>query len=110
MKLRNPFSTDTRLLFFDAQYMCWTCGENGSNSGGTELHHITGRSSNSPLNGAILCHKCHEKILHTQEEEMELLNKTILYLHSKGYRWTDKDVEFLRANERLIKNNPIASI
>lgn len=110
MKLANPFSTETRWLFHDVQYHCWICGENGQGKGGTELHHIVGRSSNSPLNGAVLCKECHGRMVHTQQEEMELLNKTIHYLHSRRYVWTEADMQFLRDNERLIKNNPITQV
>lgn len=110
MKLANPFTNETRWLFHDVQYLCWKCGENGQMKGGTELHHIVGRSSNSPLNGAVLCKDCHAGVTHTAEEEMELLNKTIIYLHSRHYVWTEKDMQFLRDNERLIKNNPLAKV
>lgn len=48
MQLRNPFSSATRLLF--DVWICWKCGGNGQQKGGLELHHIVGRSSNSPLN------------------------------------------------------------
>lgn len=92
MKLKNPFTEETRALFLDAQYDCWLCGGNQ----GVEAHHIFGRVSNSPLNLAPLCRKCHERINHNDVEEKYLLGLTIGYLDRVGYRKTDADYEFLK--------------
>lgn len=49
MHLDNPFSKETRELFRDV-WVCWECGQNGQETGGLELHHITGRDSDSAYN------------------------------------------------------------
>lgn len=94
MKLNNPFSTETRWLFFDYQ-MCWICGSNGNGRGGLELHHIVGRDSSSPFNAAVLDKECHEKIKHTEKEESELFTKTFLILKQSGYNETHDDNLFI---------------
>ena len=101
MKLRNPFSTDTRWLFHDKQYECWECGGNGQQSGGTELNHTTGRDSNSPLNGSVLCKKCHAKVGHTDQEQAKYLQKTLRYLMKIDYTLTEKDTAFYNKYKRL---------
>ncbi len=55
MQLKNDFSTETRNIFA-WNYTCWWCGRNHANA----LHHIKGRSSNSPLNACpINNNSCH---------------------------------------------------
>lgn len=101
MKLQNPFSPESREWFRDC-WECWKCGQNGQGRGGLELHHITGRDSNSTLNGAILCKYCHENILHTNEEERWLTLKTVQYLYGKGYQIQPRDVAHLMIHPYLI--------
>lgn len=101
MNLRNPFTTETRLLFLGV-WVCWQCGGNGTQAGGLELHHIMGRISASPFNAAILCHNCHEKVLHTQEVESVLFLKTLVFLKSIKYRMTSEDMYFLEDNKNRL--------
>lgn len=107
MFLNNPFSLDTRLLYLGVWY-CWICGGNGQNKGGLELHHIVGRSSNSPLNSALLCHECHSHMGHSQEEERALFLKTLRFLRSIKYQLTSQDMYFMEDNkQRLISEEVI---
>ncbi len=105
MKLKNPFTDKTRALFLDAQYTCFNCGGNGSNSGGIELNHTIGRESNSPLNGSPLCKECHSHVGHTDEEHKKLLNKTLNYLISQHYKLTEEDWDFIRKHHKMYANN-----
>jgi len=98
MKLKNPFTNDTRWLFFDIRYSCYICGRNN-----TELHHIAGRVSSSPLNASVLCKVCHNKINHSEQEEIFLFKKTLLYLKKIGYNLSSKDYDFIEKNKRLQK-------
>lgn len=98
MKLKNNFSTETRWLFFEKRYECGNCGGNGQYCGGTELHHILGRCSSSPLNASVLCKKCHSKEIHTDEQKTKLLQKTIRCLLSQNYKITEEDREFIIKN------------
>lgn len=91
MKLKNPFTDETRALFLDVQYDCWKCGSNQ----GVEAHHIFGRMSNSPLNLAPLCRKCHEAVTHSDYEQKYLLGITLTYLEKVGYKKTQADYDFL---------------
>jgi len=100
MKLDNPFPLEVRLLYL-YNYACWECGQNGSRSGGLELHHIWGRISASALNSAPLCKLCHVHILHTQEEHLRLFKKTINYLSKEKYKLLRIDEDFLE----IIKND-----
>lgn len=99
MKLRNPFTPDTRELFRE-HYNCQWCGMSGADA----LHHIMGRVSPSPLNaGPIHNHKCHigNGTLENDESRSMLLKATYKYLMSEGYRLTDTDLEFYEQYERL---------
>lgn len=109
MKLENPFSNETRLLFADA-WMCWECGSNGNKRGGLELHHITGRDSSSPFNAAVLCKVCHEKVGHTDEEEKYYFAKTIAYLledKENKFKVGQREEDFLARHAYLVHNNPV---
>jgi hypothetical protein len=101
MKLQNPFSQETRELFRDC-WQCWECGENGQRTGGLELHHITGRDSNSPLNASILCKGCHAHALHTNDEEAGYTMTTMKYLYGIGYSVTERDTEHLSKHPYLV--------
>ena len=104
MKLRNNFSSRNRLLFFDFRYKCWECGQNGSRTGGTELHHIKGRCSSSVFNGAVLCKKCHSAVGHTFKEEQKYLQKTATIVFRavlrNNYSLDENDKNFLVANNK----------
>lgn len=100
MKLRNNFTTETRELFRDVQYSCFECGGNGQECGGTSIHHILGRISDSPLNGAVLCGNCHSKCGHSFSEESEYLKQTIKYLVKIEYKFTEDDCLFFKENSK----------
>lgn len=100
MKLYHPFSQETRTLFLYHQY-CWKCRSNGNGRGGLELHHICGRrktglNMDSPFNASVLCHYCHENILHTQEEQLELFLFTTKVLKEELYKPKEYDIVFLQ--------------
>lgn len=96
MKLKHPFKTETRWLFFDSQYTCGECGGNGQDCGGTELHHIVGRKSSSPYNAITLCKGCHAKVGHTDKEQRKYIEQTIEYLSRNHYEPTEQDKQFLK--------------
>lgn len=104
MKLKNKFTTETRYLFFDIQYICIECKRNGQDCGGVELHHILGRVSASPFNACVLCKECHSTIGHNFEEEKKYLQinaKHIFKLITQGlYKLTEEDKLFLKQNEK----------
>lgn len=102
MQLQNPFPFEVRKLYLDC-WTCWICGANGQQRGGLEIHHITGRDSDSAFNSSCLCHYCHEKVLHTQEVESMLFLKTLKYLKGIEYVPIQKDLDFLREHyQRLV--------
>jgi len=96
MKLKNPFSNETRHLFFDTRYTCFFCGANNN-----ELHHISGRISSSALNASVLCKECHGRVGHDEKEEKLLFLKTLNYLTQQGYTITEKDLKFIQSYKRL---------
>jgi hypothetical protein len=102
MKLQHPFSEETRNLYL-YRYDCDSCGSNQM----LELHHITGRRSNSPLNASLLCHNCHGHAGHSLEEEQKLFARNLQNLCRDGYTITSEDMDFLTKNGRLITNNPL---
>ena len=104
MLLKNPFETEI-LIETKSHWYCWNCGSNQL----LELHHITGRDSNSRLNGCVLCKECHNLVTHSQEERQRFTNLAILFWWRKGYKWQEKDIEHLKAHPYLVKNNPILS-
>ena len=90
MKLQFDFPIEVRNLFIDC-FSCWECGQNGSQTGGLQLHHIWGRVSCSALNGAILCARCHEKVTHSVQEHRRYFLQTYAFLlnlaHSGLFKW-----------------------
>lgn len=90
MKLNNPFSDDTRLLFLYV-YSCFLCGRSDR---GLELHHIIGRGSSSPLNACPLCIECHSHIGHSVAEQRKLLHRTAVFLEDQNYELTKEDEIF----------------
>ena len=101
MQLQNPFTLNTRLLYLDC-WTCWICGSNGQSNGGLEIHHITGRDSNSPFNSSCLCGSCHRHMGHSQEEEQKLFLKTLEYLYNLEYEPMDSDFAFITAHAYLV--------
>ena len=89
MKLKNDFSAKTRQLFADG--FCFIC----STSVTLELHHICGRVSDSPMNGALLCREHHSHMGHNMAEEGSLLLSTARFLLHRHYVPTDEDLRFL---------------
>lgn len=63
-------------------------------TGGIELNHVVGRSSSSPLNASVLCHRCHSHVKHTDTEHRELFRITLEYLNAQDYQWTEEDKAF----------------
>lgn len=98
MKLNNPFPDEIRNIFLYV-YACFKCGRSDR---GLELHHITGRDSDSAFNACPLCKDCHAKIGHTQSEEKELYGYTKDFLMSERYNPIEKDWQFLREHKHLI--------
>ena len=102
MKLRNTFSIPTRYLFFERRYECADCGGNGQGVGGIELHHIVGRSSNSPLNAVPLCKECHASVGHTDEEHIRFFGWNLKHLLGReDYQLVKRDEEFIEEHKRL---------
>ena len=97
MKLRNAFSQDTRNLFL-YEYSCWVTGRSDC---GLELHHIVGRSSNSPLNAFLISTEAHSHIGHSFKEEAKFLQHTLRWLLRQGYELTKKDIEFYNQHKKL---------
>lgn len=92
--LKNNFSESTRFLFTQIPQFCYNCGINYP----LELHHICGRVTNSPLNGSLLCHNCHEKgTVHYFYSREELLRQTFFNLIVNGYELSTKDLDFIES-------------
>lgn len=99
--MRGEFSKKTRELFDLGGYMrSWESGQNNA----SEIHHILGRSSNSPYNAAPINSKEHMpegrmslKLppIHCFETHSKYLKKTKKYLDSIGYAPIEQDEEFL---------------
>lgn len=100
MELKNSFSDHTRHLFLGC-WECWECGQNGTATGGLELHHIKGRESKCALNASILCKKCHSHVGHTDKEHKKYLTKTIKFLLANKYDMKITDVDFYIENKKL---------
>lgn len=103
MKLRNPFSEETRMLYFYHYECCW-CQQNGWDA----IHHILGRVSSSPLNSAPIHNlKCHigNSLLDTFENRSMLLKKTRNILLLTGYVFTTEDKQFIIKNKKYYDYN-----
>lgn len=103
MHLQNPFSDDTRTLFI-WKYDCDWCGHNNW----SDLHHILGRVSNSPLNASTVHNqKCHigNGNLATFDVKRKLLRKTFNYLINQRYELTEEDKLFMKKNSRYYEIN-----
>lgn len=105
MRLRNPFSNETRWLFFDA-HACFKCGRSDR---GREANHTYGRESSSPFNLSVLCLYCHSHVGHAREEHRELLLETTKWLLSTmKYNPTSDDMVFLERHDKdflLVRDN-----
>lgn len=97
MRLRNPFSDETRALFIDV-YACYLCGRNQP----LELHHIFGRESACAFNASVLCLFCHEHVRHDDETRARLTVCTVRILRAQGYRPGEDDWAHLRRHPFLI--------
>ena len=99
--LSNRFPDKVRQLY-TFWYNCFWCGKNRYDC----LHHIIspssfgytrGKHNISPLNSAPLhnftCHLDNGN-LHQNEYEVKLMNKTVQFLSSVDYKYTDNDKEF----------------
>lgn len=96
MKLKNNFSEDTRNLFLYHQY-CQNCMSNNMPS----IHHIAGRLSDSPLNAVVLCHDCHAKCGHSEEEETKYFKIAHTFHTRNDYQVTEEDKTFINNYPRL---------
>lgn len=97
MRLRNPFSNETRNLYLDVHW-CFYCGRSDR---GLEAHHIYGRESSSPFNLAPVCLHCHGHMGHSTKEQRELLKETTNYLLSTvRYVPTTDDMVFLERHDK----------
>ena len=98
--MTNSFSKEDRELFV-WNNECWLCGKNHADC----LHHILGRTSNSPLNAAPLSNfKCHigkEDVIDSVESKKKFLQKTYYYLKKEGYELNQKDKNFIKKNKKL---------
>lgn len=96
--MNNTFSSETRDLFIWNEE-CWWCKQSHADC----LHHILGRSSNSPLNAAPInnfsCHIGNGK-LSLFNTKKTLLKKTLNYLLENDYKLVEKDREFIKKNEK----------
>lgn len=74
---------------------CMNCGRTDSP---LELHHIKGRkneSHSSPLNGIMLCKKCHDIAVQNDSMSYLFFKKTMRRLSLLKYSLTEKDVSFI---------------
>lgn len=95
MNLKNPFSQKTRHLYL-YEYGCWICGRSDK---GLELHHIFGRVSSSPYNGALLCIECHGHMGHDDIEQDTLLKLACEFLARMNYVADLRDKRFLSTTD-----------
>lgn len=104
MKLKHPFPQHKRELFRDIRYKCGGCGQNGTQTGGMELHHIRGRVSGSVFNGIPLCKRCHNLVGHTFEEESAYMQKIAPYIFIQiklgNYKIDSEDEQFLYEHKK----------
>ena len=96
MNLKNDFSQETRELFCWNKE-CFVCGKNTW----SDIHHILGRCSNSPLNASPVCHEtCHLNKGFSYEDKKILLKKTLMYLFKNKYKMTKGDKLFFEQNQK----------
>ena len=102
MKLKNPFSEETKELFI-WNTKCFYCGKNHANC----FHHTLGRVSNSPLNCCPIsnfnCHIGNSQLTHF-ETIKRLLHQTLTYLLQNGYQLTKEDREFMRKHKEYYQD------
>ena len=100
LRKNKSFSEETRRLF-DYCYDCSVCGMNNWDA----LHHIFGGNfdeADSPLNACPIHNdKCHVGRGHqfSKHEENLMLVKTLKYLFIEKYKFTQKDLNFIKKYE-----------
>lgn len=103
MASTNNFTEQTRELFKQTT-LCWWCNRSHANC----LHHIMGRVSSSPLNACPLsnddCHIGNGKLA-TIKVRCKLLNKTLKYLISLNYSFTEEDITFITTYQNVYEYN-----
>ena len=97
MNLSHEFKKEDK-EYFRYEYACMECGRSDR---GLELHHIKGRRNfekflSSIFNAILLCKYCHDKILHTKEEEEKFVLKTMKFLKEENYKPNKNDLEYLK--------------
>lgn len=103
--MKNNFNQKTRDLFdFGGYSQDWEDGRNDADS----LHHILGRTSNSPYNAAPLNNfrnhmpegRKNLPSIHSFEVRQKYLLKTEKYLGSIDYEPNEKDLEFINEHKK----------
>jgi len=97
MNLAHEFKKEDR-EYYRYEYACHECGRSDR---GLELHHIKGRKNHehhlsSIFNSRLLCKFCHDKILHTKEEEERFVLETMRFLKEQNYQPKKIDLLFLK--------------
>lgn len=99
--MTNSFNKVELERWFGYNYQCWMCGKNRQDA----FHHIVGRGNissraeSSILNAAPVHNfSCHINIhgeLRREENQKELLQKTMRYLLAQGYEFNNIDKLFI---------------
>lgn len=106
---QNSFSNSDRWYFYDC-WKCSVCGQNGSQSGGLELHHIWGRKApftNSILNASLLCKACHDSVGQNTETRCVLFKVTLHWLLKNHYAMKQRDIKFFESVWNEIQLSPV---
>lgn len=82
---------------------CYSCFNCQRSDRGLEIHHITGRDSDSPFNAIPICLECHRVVGHTHKEEKHFFDLTIDFLARERYHPTDDDWQFVLSHPWLAK-------
>lgn len=106
--LKNDFDRDELNRWWSHQNICWWCDQWHADC----FHHIVGRlgsETRSILNAAPLSnHYCHLPIhgrLRKKEHIKRLLQRTLRYLLSQGYKLDpERDGPFLKKYERYYRD------
>jgi len=73
----------------------------GRSDRGRELHHITGRGSNSKLNAIVLCLDCHSVCCHSFEEESRYSKIAVSFHLREKNTLLKKDIDYYEENRIL---------
>ena len=105
--LKNNFNQHELNFWFESNRECWVCGKSHWDC----FHHIMGRGGfgdgceSSILNSAPLnnfqCHLAVHGELRQEENCKILLQKTMKYLLSKGYKFDEVDKKFIDKYKNL---------